>query len=123
MSGLKSTRGQAAPAAPRERAVECYLAEVAAHLSGPARVHSGIVTELRSGLLDAVDSHRSAGLPPAQAVQAAVREFGDPGRVADGFRAEIAASHARRVAVILLVASFVSLLGINLLQLFLKKTA
>jgi hypothetical protein len=82
--------------------VERYLAEVTARLPGPPRAHSGIVAELRSGLLDAADAHRSAGLPPAQAARAAIREFGDPAQVAGGFRAEIAASQARRVAVTLL---------------------
>ncbi len=61
------------------------------------------MAELRSGLLDATDAHRSAGLPPARAALAAIREFGDPARVAAGFHAEIAASQARRVAVTLLV--------------------
>ena len=83
-------------------AVESYLAEVAARLPGPARTHAGIVAELRSGLLDALDAHRSAGLPAAQAARAAISEFGDPGPVASGFRAEIAARQARRVSISLL---------------------
>ena len=91
-----------APATVAVPAVERYLAEITARLPGPARAHSGIVAELRSGLLDATDSHQAAGLAPAQAVQAAINEFGSPALVADGFRAEIAASHARRVAVALL---------------------
>jgi hypothetical protein len=82
--------------------VERYLAEVTARLPGPPRAHPAIAAELRSGLLDATDAHRSAGLPPAQAARAAIREFGDPAQVAAGFRAEIAASQARRVAVTLL---------------------
>jgi hypothetical protein len=82
--------------------VERYLAEVAALLPGPARAHTGIVAELRAGLMDATDGYLSAGLSPAQAAQVAIREFGDPGQVADGFKAEIAASHARRVALVLL---------------------
>lgn len=86
-----------------DQAVERYLAEVAARLPGPARDHSSIVAELRSGLLDATDTHRSAGLPPAEAAAAAIGEFGDPGQIADGFLTEIAASHARRVAAVLLV--------------------
>ena len=61
------------------------------------------MAELRSGLLDAADAHRSAGLPPAQATLAAIREFGAPAQVAEGFRAEIAACQARRVAVALLI--------------------
>ncbi|HEX8131972.1 MAG TPA: permease prefix domain 1-containing protein [Actinomycetes bacterium] len=84
-------------------AIEGYLAEVTARLPGPPRAHAGIVAELRSGLLDATDAHRSAGLPPAEAAVAAIREFGLPARVADGFRAELAASQARRVALTLLV--------------------
>ena len=83
--------------------VDGYLAEVTARLPGPARARAGIVAELRSGLLDATDAHRSAGLPPAEAALAAIAEFGDPAQVSAGFRAEIAASQARRVAVSLLV--------------------
>lgn len=97
------TAGSAEPALPCGQAVERYLAEVTARLPGPGKANSGIVAELRSGLLDATDSYQSAGLPATQAVQAAIREFGDPGLVADGFLPEIAASHARRVATVLLV--------------------
>ncbi len=84
-------------------AVDSYLAELKARLPGPARARAGIVAELRSGLMDAADAHRSAGLPPAQAALAAIAEFGEPAQVADGFRAEIAAGQARRVAASLLV--------------------
>jgi hypothetical protein len=84
-------------------AIERYLAQVTARLPGPPRVRSDIVAELRSGLLDATDAHCSAGRPPAEAVQAAIGEFGDPGQVADGFRAEIAAGLARRAAFAVLV--------------------
>ena len=83
--------------------VDGYLAEVTARLPGPARARAGIVAELRSGLLDATDAHRSAGLPPAEAALAAIAEFGDPAQVSAGFRAEIAASQARRAAIALLV--------------------
>lgn len=62
-----------------------------------------IVAELRSGLLDATDSHRSAGLSRAAAIRAAIREFGDPAQVAAGFLPEIAARNARRLATVLLV--------------------
>ena len=110
-SRRRAARGQpaqgsgepAAIAAPCGQAVEGYLADVTARLPGFRKANSGILAELRSGLLDATDSHQSAGLPPAQAVQVAIREFGDPGLVADGLLPEIAASHARRVATVLLV--------------------
>jgi hypothetical protein len=105
--------------------VESYLAEITARLPGPARSCTEIVAELRSGLLDAADAHRSAGLSPAQADRAAAREFGDPRQVADGFRAEIAARQARRtsislmaggplVGVLWLTAALASHLGLHL---------
>ncbi len=84
-------------------AVERYLAEVAARLPGPARARADIVAELRAGLLDAADAYQSAGVPPAQAAGAVISEFGDAAQIADAFRAEIAASQARRVAITLLV--------------------
>ena len=91
------------PASDAQPGVERYLAEVAARLPGSPRAHRDIVAELRSGILDATDAHCCAGLPPAEAVQAAIDEFGDPARVTDGFRAEIATGLARRAAVVVLV--------------------
>ena len=117
------------PPEPRVPAVERYLAEITARLPGPREAHVGIVAELHSGLLDAADAYQSAGLAPSQAAQAAIREFGDPARVAAGFSAEIAARQARRAAVILLVTgplvgllwiatALASHLGIRLTQLW-----
>jgi len=91
------------PAPGTDPAVERYLAEIAAQLPGSRAARSGIVTELRSGLLDAMDAYCSAGLPLAAAVHAAISEFGDPAQVAAGFRTEIAAGLARRAAVAVLV--------------------
>ncbi|HUY48606.1 MAG TPA: permease prefix domain 1-containing protein [Streptosporangiaceae bacterium] len=82
--------------------IDAYLSEVAAALPGPARTRRDIVAELRSGLLDAADAHRSTGLQPAPVAEAAIREFGDPRQVAAGFRPELAACQARRLAVTLL---------------------
>jgi hypothetical protein len=82
--------------------VESYLTELAAQLPGPPRARAEIVAELRSGLLDAADAHRSAGLPQVGAALAAISEFGDAGQVADGFRAELAARQARRMSMRLL---------------------
>jgi hypothetical protein len=96
-------RGQRPPEPAAGQEIEGYLAEVTAFLPGPPRARAGIVAELRSGLLDATDAHGAAGLPPAAAALAAVREFGDPAEVAAAFRVELAAGQARRVAVALLV--------------------
>lgn len=82
-------------------AIDAYLREVAAALPGPARVRRDYLAELRSGLLDAADAHRRAGLPGTAAAKAAITEFGDPSQVAEAFRPELTARHARRVTLTL----------------------
>lgn len=81
--------------------IDAYLRQVAAIMPGPARARRDILAELRSGLLDAADAHRSAGLPAGAAAEAAITEFGDPRQVADAFRPHLAMVHARRVALTL----------------------
>jgi HAAS domain-containing protein len=81
--------------------IDAYLGQIGAALPGPARTRRDIVAELRSGLLDAADAHRATGMPAAPAIEAAIREFGDPRQVAAGFRPEIAARQARRLALAL----------------------
>ena len=85
------------------RPVDAYLRQVAASMRGPAHARTDILAELRSGLLDAADAHRSAGLSPGAAAVAAITEFGDPGQVADAFRPHLAMKQARRVALTLVI--------------------
>jgi hypothetical protein len=87
------------------RVIESYLAQVAAALPGPAGERVGILTGLRAGLLDATEAHHRAGLVPLAAAEAAADEFGDPAKVAAAFRPGLAARHARRVAITLLVTA------------------
>ena len=82
--------------------IDAYLRQVSATMPGPAHARRDILAELRSGLLDAVDAHRSAGLPAGAAAEAAITEFGDPRQVTDAFRPHLAMVHARRVALTLL---------------------
>jgi hypothetical protein len=86
----------------REQTIGSYLAEIDARLAGPARARRDIITELGAGLADAADAHRSAGLNMAQAIRAAIAEFGSPDQVAVGFRAELAAAQARRTTLALM---------------------
>ncbi|HEV2452404.1 MAG TPA: permease prefix domain 1-containing protein [Streptosporangiaceae bacterium] len=83
--------------------IDGYLRQVAARMPGPAQARADILAELRSGLLDAADAHRSAGLPARAAAAAAITEFGDPGQVADAFRPHLAMKQARRVCLTLVV--------------------
>jgi hypothetical protein len=86
-----------------DRAIEAYLTEVGARMSGPPYARRDILAELRSGLLDAIDGHRVAGEPADAAAEAAITEFGDPRQVADAFRPHLAMKHARRVALTLII--------------------
>jgi HAAS len=83
--------------------IDTYLGEVAASIPGPPRARGDVLAELRSGLLDAVDAHRSAGLTAEAATEAAITEFGDPRQVADAFRPHLAMVQARHVALTLAV--------------------
>ena len=87
---------------PADRAIEVYLAAIAAELSGPAASRRDILAELGAGIADAADAYRDAGLDPGEAARAAIDEFGSPVLVAAGFRAELAAAQARHTAVRLL---------------------
>lgn len=82
-------------------AVEAYLRTVAASMPGPRHARGDIVAELRSGMLDAIDAHRCAGLPAEAAVEAAITEFGDPCQVAAAFRPHLAMAQARRTTLAL----------------------
>lgn len=80
-------------------AVEAYLRAAADSMAGPRRERSDIIAELHSGLLDAIDAHRAAGLPARAAAEAAITEFGDPCEVASGFRPHLAMIQARHTAI------------------------
>lgn len=82
-------------------AVETYLRAVAAGLPGPRQARADIVAELRSGLLDAIDARRCAGITAQAATEAALTEFGDPRQVAAAFRPHLAMTQARRTALAL----------------------
>lgn len=93
------------PAGAAEQAIGSYLAQIAARLDGPAGARRDIVAELGTGVADAAEAHRCAGLDPAQAARAAIAEFGSPARVAAGFRSELVAATVRRITLALTTAS------------------
>ncbi|MEU4777611.1 permease prefix domain 1-containing protein [Micromonospora sp. NPDC023633] len=75
--------------------VEERLRELGAHLRGPRRLKSDLLTEARHGLLDAVDAYRADGLPATEAQRRAVAEFGSPAQLAPAYQAELAAGALR----------------------------
>jgi hypothetical protein len=82
-------------------ALEGYLAAVGARLTGPPAAKAAITDELRDGLLEALEAHRTRGCS-REATATTIEEFGDPATVAAGFAPELAAVQARRVAMALL---------------------
>lgn len=87
-----------------EEAVEAYLREVADNLHGLSRNRARIVTELRSGLLDAIEGHQRSGNPALTEVAAVMDDFGKPRQVALAFGPELATMQARRTAIALITS-------------------
>jgi hypothetical protein len=81
---------------PGEPAIAAYLDAVAQRLVGPRALRRAILDELRDGLHEAAASHHRRGVPAAEAVAAALREFGSPAALAAGFAGELAIARARR---------------------------
>jgi hypothetical protein len=81
---------------PAEPAIAAYLDAVAGRLIGPRAPRRAILDELRDGLYEAAATHLRRGVPAAEAVAAALREFGPPAALAAGFAGELAIVRARR---------------------------
>jgi hypothetical protein len=81
---------------PGEPGIAAYLDAVAARLVGPRAPRRAILDELRDGLYEAAATHHRRGVPAADAITAALREFGPPAALAAGFAGELAIIRARR---------------------------
>jgi hypothetical protein len=101
----------------REQAIDDYIDQVMAPLSGSRRMRADIAAELRTGLLDAVDASTQAGLSKAEATAAAIEDFGAPEEVAASFRPELSVCQARRLSAVLVVGgSVIGLLWMHAAQ-------
>jgi hypothetical protein len=89
--------------APRSDPIDSWLLAIGARLPGPARPRQEILAELRDGLVEVADANQRRGLTRDQAVQLAVRQFGDPSTLAAAFWPEMAAARARQVVLGLFV--------------------
>ncbi|MFC7245255.1 permease prefix domain 1-containing protein [Catellatospora aurea] len=97
--------------------LNCYLAELATRLHGPRRARTRILTEIRDGLVDAIDARVEKGTPLGTAVAAAVNEFGDPATVARSFAGELATVSARHtIAAFILTGPLVGIWWLLLLH-------
>jgi hypothetical protein len=99
--GPAAVRSRSAGAAPET--IDAYVAWLSAALRGPRRVREDLVFEARDSLVDATEAYQADGLDPADAERRAVRDFGEIGEIAAGYRPELALAQARRTAVLLSV--------------------
>ncbi|RIQ13613.1 permease prefix domain 1-containing protein [Jiangella rhizosphaerae] len=83
--------------------IDQYVARLRREVRGPYLPRRSMLRELRDGLLDAADAHRSAGATDAEAERLAVEEFGPAEVVAAGVREELAAVAARYLAGLVVV--------------------
>jgi hypothetical protein len=83
---------------PAEPGIAAYLDAVGQRLVGPRSPRRAILDELRDGLHEAAATHHCRGVPMAEAVAAALHEFGAPAALAAGFTGELAIARARRTA-------------------------
>jgi hypothetical protein len=81
---------------PGEPGIAAYLDALAQRLVGPRALRRAILDELRDGLDEAAATHHRRGVPAAEAVSAALHEFGSAAALASGFAGELAIVRARR---------------------------
>jgi hypothetical protein len=79
--------------------IDNWLGQVGSRLPGPAGPRKQILAELRDGLLEAAEANRRRGRPDA--IELALRQFGDAPALAACFWPEMAAARARQVVLVL----------------------
>jgi hypothetical protein len=90
--------------AARSNAIDSLLSAIGARLPGPARPREDILAELRDGLVETVEANERKGLGHYEAVQLALRQFGDADTLAASLWPEMAAARARRTVLALFAA-------------------
>ncbi|MFC7613043.1 permease prefix domain 1-containing protein [Actinokineospora soli] len=92
-----------------------FIALLDARLHGPPAAKADLLDEARDGLHDAAEAHAAAGHPDPR--RQAVAEFGDPGRIARAYQAELGAAEGTRTlkSVLLAVPLLHALWQVNML--------
>lgn len=108
--------------------IEQVVDRLDAELGGFGHRRAGVLAEVRDGLEDAAAAYGGAGLPVVEARRRAVTDFGDPGRVAQHFRATDLGRLSRQTALLLgagpvLVLTAWVLLGLSQGKLLTDSTA
>lgn len=95
--------------------ITSHVTALARVLRGPERARRCMIAEVRSGLLDAAEAHRDAGLSPEQAAARAVRDFGSVREIAPSFQDELTARQGRLAALLFALVFPAMLLAWDLL--------
>ncbi|MDB5301201.1 MAG: hypothetical protein JWO87_2864 [Phycisphaerales bacterium] len=78
--------------------LERYLDQVCRGIAGPRSLRQHVRRELREHLLDAAAERQAGGLPPDEALDRAIEDFGGPEQV----RAELEATHGHRLMAVVI---------------------
>jgi hypothetical protein len=78
--------------------LERYLDQVCRGIAGPRSLRQHVRRELREHLLDAAAERQDGGLPPDEALDRAIEDFGGPEQV----RAELEATHGHRLMAVVI---------------------
>ncbi len=85
--------------------IDTFLDELAMHLPGPARPRSEILAELHDGLRLAVEDNQRSGIERDDAVEVALRQFGDARSIVASLVPELAAARARQLVLALFTSA------------------
>ncbi|MEU3269881.1 permease prefix domain 1-containing protein [Saccharomonospora sp. NPDC006951] len=80
-----------------------YGAELSSALRGPRRLKARMATDITDGFADTLAAHFAKGTSRADAVRAALREFGTPAEIARSCQRELTIAQARHTAGTLVV--------------------
>ncbi len=80
--------------------VAVHVAALERVLQGPTALRRDVLAEVRDGLEDAAEAHRTSGAGAEQAAARAVAEFGPVAELAPLYQAELTTAQARRTALV-----------------------
>jgi hypothetical protein len=96
--------------------VAAHVAALERVLRGPTALRRDVLAEVRDGLEDAAQAHRTSGAGAEQAATRAVAEFGPVAELAPLYQAELTTAQVRRTALVAVLLFPALLLGWDLLK-------
>ncbi|WP_433325884.1 permease prefix domain 1-containing protein [Spirillospora sp. CA-294931] len=85
-------------------AIDAYAETLASALHGPSKAKARIVQDIREGLTDTVEAHKTQGATHTQATKSALEEFGTPEDLTPTCQRELTIAQTRKTAQALALA-------------------